>query len=130
MISILKNLFGMKDNAEQSNSNGAAKKAEKPKYHKISSKEAMEMMDKNTVILDVRTREEYNQGHIPKAVALPANQIMRKAASALPKKDQVILVYCYSGGRSRPAAKALVRMGYTRVYDFGGLIRWSGKLVK
>lgn len=131
MISFLKSLFGKKNEDGQPNSNGADKKKEKPKYHKISPKEAMEMMgDKNAIIVDVRTKEEYKQGHIPKAVALPANQIARKASTVLPKKNQVILVYCYSGGRSRPAAKALVRQGYTNVYDFGGLVRWNGKIVK
>lgn len=98
---------------------------------KISAKEAQKMMDsQEVVILDVRTREEYNGGHIPNAVLLPLSDILVDSDRILPDKDAVILVYCRSGARSANAARELQSMGYKKIYDFGGIIDWKGEIVK
>lgn len=99
-------------------------------YHKISASQAKEMMDDATaastsfVILDVRTQSEYQQKHIPGAVLLPVTDIASQAAAQLPNKDQLIFVYCRTGGRSSTASHTLVDMGYTNVYDIGGINSW------
>lgn len=95
-------------------------------YQTISAVTAKEMMDenKNLIILDVRTLEEYNAAHIEHAILLPNTKIVEKAESMLPDKDAIILVYCRSGSRSASAAKELQSMGYTNIYDFGGIIDW------
>ncbi|WP_154668793.1 rhodanese-like domain-containing protein [Niameybacter massiliensis] len=101
-------------------------------YEKISAQQAKEMIDKGEygVILDVRTLEEYNEGHIEGATLLPDNEIKNKAEITLYDKEEVILVYCRSGRRSEAAAKVLVEMGYTKVYDFGGIVDWPYEVVK
>lgn len=96
-------------------------------YQKISSEEAKEIINQGEygVILDVRTLDEYNEGHIEGATLLPHNEITEKAEITLYDKEEVILVYCRSGKRSETAAKELIDMGYTNVYDFGGIIsKW------
>ncbi len=95
-------------------------------YHKISAEEAYHMM-KDTgkyILLDVRTKDEYDQSHIDGAVLIPDNEIAAKAGEQLPDRSAVILVYCRSGRRSAGAAQQLIDMGYTNVYDFGGIIDW------
>lgn len=101
-------------------------------YKKISSTEAMEMMkkEKNYVIVDVRTAQEYNEGHIKNAISIPNDKIGNGEIKELPNKDQLILVYCRSGNRSRQAAEKLLKMGYTNVIDFGGINSWTGEIVK
>lgn len=100
-------------------------------YKKITAQEAQTMMDNQAVIiLDVRTQDEYDAGHIPNAILLPDFDIATKAEQVLPKKDAVILVHCRSGVRSAGAAKKLASMGYTNIYDFGGIIDWTGEIVK
>lgn len=84
----------------------------------------------NFVLLDVRTQEEFNAGHIPTAILLPYDEINLKAATVLPDKEKEIVVYCRSGRRSAIAKKALVELGYKDVKDFGGISRWQGELVK
>lgn len=91
--------------------------------NKINAKE-------NFVLLDVRTQEEYDAGHIASAVLLPYDEITVKAASVLPEKEKEIVLYCRSGRRSAIAKKALVELGYQKVEDFGGINRWQGELVK
>lgn len=91
--------------------------------NKINAKE-------NFVLLDVRTQEEYDAGHIASAVLLPYDEITVKAASVLPEKEKEIVLYCRSGRRSAIAKKALVELGYKKVEDFGGINRWQGELVK
>ncbi len=99
-------------------------------YKKISAEEAKALIDGgNTVILDVRTQEEYNGGHIKDAVLLPNTDISEKAGTVLPDKSAKILVYCRSGNRSASAAKELIEMGYTDVLDFGGIIDWPYETV-
>lgn len=95
-------------------------------YHKISAEKAKTMMEQETVIIvDVRTLEEYNEGHIAKAILIPNETIGSTQPSQLPDKDALILVYCRSGNRSKQAAEKLVAMGYTKIYDFGGIIDWT-----
>jgi len=95
-------------------------------YHKISAAKAKSMMDEgNVIIVDVRTLEEYNEGHIANAILIPNETIGSTQPSLLPNKDAVILVYCRSGNRSKQAADKLVKLGYTKIYDFGGIIDWT-----
>lgn len=94
-------------------------------YHKITPEQAKEMMkSENVLLLDVRTEEEYRVRHIPGAVLLPNDSIQAQRTDGMPDRDKTILVYCRSGHRSRIAAEKLVQMGYTKVYDFGGIIDW------
>jgi len=97
-------------------------------YHKISAEEAKKMLDANPHILlvDVRSEAEYKGKHIKSAILLPLPEIKSKAASMLPDKDAIIMVYCQSGMRSKSAANQLIAMGYTQIYDIGGGISsWS-----
>ena len=95
-------------------------------YVNITAEEAKQIMDSEEgyIILDVRTREEYNQGHIPGATQISHEEIAEKAEEVLTDKDQLILVYCRSGRRSKIAAEALVELGYTNIKEFGGIIDW------
>lgn len=97
----------------------------------ITAQQAKEVMDsgREIVILDVRTPEEFSEGHIKGAVLLPDYEIEESAKNILPNKDAEILVYCRSGRRSKIAANALVSMGYTNVSDFGGIIDWNYEIV-
>lgn len=99
---------------------------------KISQEEARERMEAGDVIvLDVREQEEYDSGHIPGAVLLPLGAIDgESAAEVIPEKDAAVLVYCRSGSRSKRAAKALAELGYTGVYEFGGIMTWPYDVVK
>ena len=92
----------------------------------ITAQEAKEIMDtqEGYVILDTRTQEEYDQGHIPGAVLLPYDEVLQKAETILTDKNQLILVYCRSGRRSKLAANDLVKLGYTNIKEFGGIIDW------
>lgn len=96
-------------------------------YTKISQKEAKKLMDteNNLIILDVRTKSEYNEGHIKNAVLLPNEEIGNTLPKELPNKNQLILIYCRSGNRSRQAAEKLIKLGYTNVKDFGGINTWE-----
>ncbi len=96
--------------------------AQSTEYKKITAAQAKAFIDGgNVIILDVRTQEEFDQGHIKDALLLPDYEIGTKAATMLPDKDAKILVYCRTGRRSALAAKELIVMGYTDVLDFGGL---------
>jgi len=103
--------------------------AQTSEYRRISAVKAQEMMSEDVIILDVRTQAEFNEGHIPNAILLPYNDIIDKAKTILPDMDQIILVYCRSGRRSELAAKDLIDMGFTSVYDFGGIIDWTGDVI-
>ena len=72
----------------------------------------------------MRTQEEYDEGHIPGAILIPNTEIETRAEAALPDKDQLILVYCRSGRRSKLAAEALAELGYTNIKEFGGILDW------
>ena len=95
-------------------------------YVNITAEEAKQIMDSEEgyIILDVRTQEEYDQGHIPDAIVISHEEIAEKAEEVLTDKDQLILVYCRSGRRSKIAAEALVELGYTNIKEFGGIIDW------
>ena len=99
---------------------------EQNSYQPITQEAAKDMMDQQDVIvLDVREQEEYDSGHIPGAVLLPVNAIAEDSAAAvIPEKDSVVLVYCRSGNRSKTASKGLAELGYTQVYEFGGIQTW------
>lgn len=96
------------------------------KYIKITAEEAKKKIDENenAIILDVRTESEFNEKHIENAVLIPNETIFDTMPEQLPDYDAEILIYCRSGNRSRQAALKLIEMGYTRVYDFGGIIDW------
>lgn len=85
--------------------------------------------DGTQIILDVRTQEEYDSGHIPGAICIPNESIGTEQPEELPDLRQVILIYCRSGNRSKQAAQKLFDMGYTNVYEFGGIIDWTGEVV-
>jgi len=95
-------------------------------YRKISAEEAKKMLDENSgaILLDVRTEAEHKEQRIPGSMLLPNNEIKNKAKDLLPDKDALILIYCRSGGRSANAAHTLIDMGYTNVFDMGGIINW------
>ena len=95
-------------------------------YMNITAQQAKEIMDTQTgyVILDTRTQEEYDEGHIPGAILIPYDEILEKAETMLTDKNQLILVYCRSGRRSKLAAEDLVKLGYTNIKEFGGIIDW------
>ena len=95
-------------------------------YRQITQEEAKEMMDsQEVVILDVREQDEYDGGHIPGAVLLPVGTINEEtAAGVIPDKDSTVLVYCRSGNRSKTASSALADLGYTNIYEFGGINTW------
>ena len=101
-------------------------------YDQISGAEAKALMDSESgyIIIDARTQEEYDQGHIPSAIMIPEYEIADRAEKELPDKDQLILVYCRSGRRSKIAAEELVKLGYTNVKEFGGIIDWEYDIVK
>ena len=101
-------------------------------YEQISGSEAKALMDSESgyIIIDARTQEEYDQGHIPGAILIPEYEIADRAEKELPDKNQLILVYCRSGRRSKIAAEELVKLGYTNVKEFGGIIDWEYETVK
>ena len=100
-------------------------------YKQISQDEAKEMMkqDDGHVIVDVRRPDEFTAGHIPGAICIPNENIGSEQPEELPDPDQVILVYCRSGNRSKQAAQKLFDMGYINVYEFGGILDWTGEVV-
>ena len=100
-------------------------------YRQISQEEALAMMDSEEgyIILDVRTAEEFAQGHIPDALNIPVETIGATPPEGLPDKDQLIMVYCRSGNRSKQASEKLVDLGYSNVVEFGGINTWPGEVV-
>lgn len=101
-----------------SNSKGTIEKIEPEEVR------ALQMDATNFILLDVRTPEEYNEKHIPDATLIPLNELKDTAISLLPNLDQQIVIYCRSGNRSAQAAKLLSEMGYTNIYDLGGINNW------
>ena len=99
-------------------------------YTQISMEEAVAMMatEENYIILDVRTTEEFAEKHIPNAINIPNETIGSEELAELPDKNQLILVYCRSGNRSKQASEKLVALGYTNIYEFGGINNWTGEL--
>jgi len=111
---------------------GAGNGGDAKSYKMISQDEAMRIMseDGDYILLDVRTLEEFDEGHIPGAVCIPNEMIGDKEIPELgDEKDRTILVYCRSGRRSKEAAEKLAALGYTDVREFGGIITWTGDIV-
>ena len=105
--------------------------APKYSYTQISMEEAIAMMEESTdyILLDVRTHEEFAELHIPGAICVPNEEIGTDEIPELPNKEQLILVYCRSGNRSKQASEKLAKLGYSNVYEFGGIIDWPGETV-
>ena len=110
---------------------GCSAPKETVSYRQISMDEAITMMEEESgyIILDVRTPEEFADKHIPGAVNIPNEIIGTEEIPELPNKDQLILVYCRSGNRSKQASEKLVALGYTNVVEFGGINSWPGETV-
>ena len=98
----------------------------------VTMDEIVEIMEENEgyIILDVRTIEEYNEGHIPNAICIPNETIDENVVNILPDKNQLILIYCRSGNRSKQATDKLENLGYTNLIEFGGIMDWKGEIVK
>jgi len=107
---------------------GCAAPYEEATYRQIGMDEAVALMEEETgyLILDVRTPEEFSERHIPGAINIPNETIGTEEIPALPDKDQMILVYCRSGNRSKQASEKLVHLGYTNIVEFGGINDWPG----
>ena len=100
-------------------------------FQSISQEDAVRMMEEEEdyIVADVRTFEEYSEGHIPEAVNIPLESIGEERPEQLPDVNQLILIYCRSGVRSKKAALKLAELGYQRVYEFGGINDWKGEIV-
>lgn len=132
LISVLGISCGRTMNSKQvSVDSKEVKEVKKAEYKKITSDEAKNiMLTEKPIVVDVRSLEEYNEGHIPNAISVPLETIENEAEAKLKNKDDLILVYCRSGRRSREAALRLIEKGYTNVIDFGGIQDWNGEVVK
>lgn len=110
---------------------GCTLPAEDAGYRQVNMEEAISLMRQESgyIILDVRTKEEFADRHIPNAVNISNESITSSPPPELPDKSQLILVYCRSGNRSKQAAKKLAALGYTNVVEFGGIIDWPGETV-
>ena len=110
---------------------GCGTAASEVSYKQISTDEAVTMMQEESdyIILDVRTEEEYEEKHILGAICIPNETIGSDEISELADKDQLIMVYCRSGNRSKQAAEKLVKLGYTNIVEFGGINDWTGEIV-
>ena len=109
----------------------SAPEKEEITYRQISMEEAVTMMAEETdyIILDVRREDEFASGHIPNAINIPNESIGTEEIPELPNKDQLIMVYCRSGNRSKQASEKLVALGYTYIVEFGGILDWTGEIV-
>ena len=110
---------------------GCGAQSEESTYRQINVEEADAMMEEESgyLILDVRTAEEYSEKHIPGAINIPNETIGTEDIPELPDKEQLILVYCRSGNRSKQASEKLVKLGYTNIVEFGGIHDWTGDTV-
>ncbi len=100
-------------------------------YEKITQEEAKKMMDNdNVIILDVREKDEYATGHIENSILVPLSVLNDEIEKTIPNKDEVVLVYCRSGNRSKQASFIMSMLGYTNVYDFGGINTWEYGIVQ
>ena len=122
VLSILLSLFGLTACGGENNNS----------YEQITPEQAKTIMDTESdyIIIDARTDEEFAEGHIEDAILIPEYEIAHRAEKELPDKDQLILVYCRSGRRSKIASEELVKLGYTNVKEFGGIIDWPYEVVK
>ena len=132
MLAVLLLLMGCSSKDQSKDGDGAASSRETAdSYRQISQEEAMRMMenDDGHIVVDVRRRDEYDAGHIPGAVLIPNESIGTERPEELPDLEQVILIYCRSGNRSKQAAQKLFDMGYSNIYEFGGINTWTGDIV-
>ena len=104
----------------------------KTTYRQVTTEEAIQIMKQESdyIILDVRRPDEFAEGHIPNAINIPNESIGTTEIPQLPLKNQLILVYCRSGRRSKEASEKLVTLGYTNIVEFGGILNWTGETVK
>lgn len=110
---------------------GCSTPAESGSYRQINGSDAIALMEEETdyIILDVRTAEEFKDRHIPGAINIPNETIGTEEIPELPDKEQLILVYCRSGNRSKQASEKLATLGYTNIVEFGGINDWPGETV-
>ena len=110
---------------------GCGAQSEESTYRQVNAEEAATMMEEESgyIILDVRTAQEYSEKHIPGAINIPNETIGTEDIPELPDKEQLILVYCRSGNRSKQASEKLVKLGYTNIVEFGGINDWTGETV-
>ena len=110
---------------------GCGAQSEESTYRQINAEEAAAIMEEESsyIILDVRTAQEYGEKHIPGAINIPNETIGTEDIPELPDKEQLILVYCRSGNRSKQASEKLVKLGYTNIVEFGGINDWTGETV-
>ena len=129
MFVILFSIFGLTGCSNSTNRSNTASNSNA--YQQITAEEAAKMMQSATdyIVLDVRTEQEYASGHIPGAVNIPNETIASGAIQQLPDKEQLILVYCRSGNRSKQASEKLVNLGSTNIVEVGGINDWSGEVV-
>ena len=115
-----------------SNSTATTNGAKTNEIRHVSMNDIVKIMEENKdyVIVDVRTPDEYKEGHIPNAINIPNETINETVYNKLKDKNQLILIYCRSGSRSRQAAYKMQKLGYTNLVDFGGIINWKGKIEK
>ena len=125
-------LAGCASTGQSQSGNDTQGKGAEDGYTQISQERAKEMMaeDDGHVVVDVRRQDEYNAGHIPGAILIPNESISTDQPAELPDLDQVILVYCRSGNRSKTASQVLVDLGYTSVYEFGSINDWPYEIEK
>jgi len=130
LLIISLSLFGAAGCADQSGNESTTEA--KISYQQITPQEAKKLMEteKDYVIIDARTQSEYEEGHIENAIMIPEYEIAERSEKELPDKNQLILVYCRSGRRSKIASQALADLGYTNVKEFGGIIDWPYSIVK
>ena len=116
----------------KSNSTATTNAAKTNEIRHVSMDDIVKIMNENKdyVIVDVRTPDEYKEGHIPNAINIPNETINETIYNKLKDKNQLILIYCRSGSRSRQAAYKMQKLGYTNLVDFGGIINWKGKIEK
>ena len=121
-----------KNKTTKSNSTATTSTAKTNEIRHVSMDDIVKIMDENKdyVIVDVRTPDEYKEGHIPNAINIPNETINETVYDKLQDKNQLILIYCRSGSRSRQAAYKMQKLGYTNLVDFGGIINWKGKIEK
>ena len=124
MLLISLSLFGMTACDSENNKTST--------YEQITTEQAKTIMDteRDYVNIDARTEEEFAEGHVENAILIPEYEIKDRAEKELPDKEQLILVYCRSGRRSKIASEELVKLGYTNVKEFGGIIDWPYEVVK
>ena len=124
-------IFGLTACGGGSETETSSQTASKIGYEQISQQKAKEIMDteENYIIIDSRTQEEFDEGHIKGAIMIPEYEIEKRAEKELHDKDALILVYCRSGRRSKIASEALANLGYTNVKEFGGIVDWPFEIV-